>query len=224
LQLKGVVTGFALLAFLLAAQERAPDLCQISGSVVNSITGEALNRVELFAEPAGGDGAPASTVTDAKGNFTLLDLKAGQYRLSGRRNGFLYMYYGARRPGNKGTTITLVPGQQLTGLQFKLIPFAVIAGTVRETDGEPISGAKVILLRVKYRAEGPDLERAGEAQTDDLGQYRIPDLVGGKYYVRAVPGIGRDSNEEKAEDHGPKDLPREILAGAIYGGAPDLAS
>jgi hypothetical protein len=215
-----VVTRLALFAFLFSAQDRPPDLRQLSGSVVNSITAEPLNHVQLFADPVEG-GPPARTSTGAKGNFRLIDLKPGRYRLHGARNGYIEMYYGARRPDSKGTPITLAPGQRVEDVKFKLMPFAVIAGTVRESDGEPITGAYITLLRLYNRAEGPALERSANAETNDLGQFRITDLVPGRYFARASPSLS--SPDEKGEDHGPIDAPRETLVGVAYGGSQDLA-
>jgi Carboxypeptidase regulatory-like domain len=215
-----VVTRLVFFAFLLSAQDGPPDLCQLFGSVVNSITGEPLNHVRLFAEAVEG-GPTARTASDAKGNFTLIDLKPGRYRLHGARNGYIDMYYGARRPDSKGTPITLAPGQRLEDVKFKLMPFAVIAGTVRESDGEPISGASITLLRLYHQAEGSSLERAETAETDDLGQFRIPNLPPGTYFARASPSLS--SPDESGEDHGGKDTPRETLVGVTYGGSRDLA-
>jgi hypothetical protein len=188
--------------------------------VLNSVTGEPLNRVQLFADLMEG-GPAARTATDAKGNFTLIDLKPGQYRLHGTRNGYIDMYYGARRPDSKGTPITLAPGQRVAGVKFKLMPFAVIAGTVRESDGEPITFAWITLLRLYHRAEGSGLERSATAQTNDLGQFRIADLVPGEYFARASPSLS--SPDENVEDHGGENTPRETLVGAAYGGSRDFA-
>jgi hypothetical protein len=215
-----VMTRIFLLAFFLSAQDRPPDLCELSGSVVNSVTGEPLNHLQLFADPLEG-GPTARTATDAKGNFTLIDLKPGRYRLHGTRNGYIDMYYGARRPDSKGTPINLTPGQRMADVKFKLMPFAVIAGTVRESDGEPLTGAWITLLRLYHRAEGSSLERAETAQTDDLGQFRITDLAPGKYFARASPSLS--SPDESGEDHGGKDTPRETLVGITYGGSRHLA-
>jgi hypothetical protein len=63
--------------------------------------GEPLNCVQLLADPMEG-GPTARSATDAKGNFTLVDLKPGRYRLHGTRNGYIDMYYGARRADSKG--------------------------------------------------------------------------------------------------------------------------
>jgi len=61
-----------LLAFFLAAQDKPPEKCTLSGTVVSSVSGEPLNHVEVFAEPVSG-GTDATTTTDDKGNFTLVD-------------------------------------------------------------------------------------------------------------------------------------------------------
>jgi hypothetical protein len=128
-----------LLVFFLAAQDKPPEKCTLSGSVVSSAS----------AEPVGG-GTLAATTTDSKGNFTLVAVDPGQYKLKGRRNGYLDTYYGARRAGGAGTLIALEAGSEVKDVQVKLVPFAVLAGTVRETDGEPLAGARVAVFEGKH--------------------------------------------------------------------------
>ena len=91
----------------------------------------------------------------------MVNLAPGQYRLKGHRNGYLDAYYGARRPGRGGTVIVLEAGQELKDLQVKLAPFGVISGTVRDTDGEPMSGAEVVLYRQSYYGDRPSGSPAG---------------------------------------------------------------
>ena len=128
-----------LMALFAAAQNAFPEKCTISGTVIHALTGEPLHRVQILAE--GGSSTTPFTTTDAKGNFTLVDLNPGQYRLKGQRNGYLDTYYGSRRAEGKGVPISVEAGQEVKGLQFKLLPFGVIAGTIREADGEPLERA-----------------------------------------------------------------------------------
>jgi len=200
-----------LLFFLLwAPQEK----CVMSGTAVNAVTGEPLNKVRILAE--GNDdesGATPTTTSDAKGHFTLIDMKAGRYRLRGRRNGFLDSYYGARRAQGNGTPIVLEPGQQMTNLVLRLTPAGVIAGTVRDADGEPLSRITVTVHRVKYSDGRRRIVRVGGAYADDLGQYRIPDLPAGKYYVYADSKKAREFGQEGdpvTADHSAKDAPRTL--------------
>ena len=168
-----IVAFTLLLAFFLAAQDKPPQKCSLSGSVVNSASGEPLNRAEIFAEPVLG-GTVATTTTDAKGNFTLVNLDPGEYNLKGRRNGYLDSFYGARRAESKGTTIALDPGAEMKDIQLKLVPFAVLAGTVRETDGEPLAGARVAVFAATYEEGRRRLDQVDDTHTDDQGQYESP--------------------------------------------------
>jgi hypothetical protein len=40
-----------VLSFLFAAQGKAPEKCMLACTVVNSLTGEPLNKVQILAEP-----------------------------------------------------------------------------------------------------------------------------------------------------------------------------
>ncbi len=90
-------------------------------------TGAPLGKVELLAEENTGGIPPFSTFSDAKGNFAMVNLPAGQYRLKGHRNGHLDTLLRRRRPGRGGTVIVLEAGQELKDLQVKLAPFGVIS-------------------------------------------------------------------------------------------------
>src|SRR5580700_9047566 len=99
----------SLLVLLLAAQISLAQESSVSGVVTDWITGEPLSKVQVLAEASDGR-RPAGTTTDSKGNFSLVHLQSGEYRLKGVRNGYLETYYGARRADSKGTTLTLGPG------------------------------------------------------------------------------------------------------------------
>src|SRR5262249_29514383 len=150
--------------------------CVISGTVVNSATSEPLDKVEIEAEPSG-KGTPATATTDAQGRFTMPNLEPGQYRIKGRRNRFLDTYYGARRAESTGIPIALEPGQTLKALTFKLHPFGVIAGTIRDPEGEPLARMAVTALRVRFEDGRRKVSAVDSAYTDELGQYRITGLA-----------------------------------------------
>jgi protocatechuate 3,4-dioxygenase beta subunit len=216
----------ALLLILLVAQEVPVAEATLSGTAIDSISGAILTKVQIFAESVDGKSPAASTTTDEKGNFTLVRLAPGEYRLKATRNGYLDTYYGARRAESPGRVLTLAAGTEQKGLQLKLIPFAVIAGTVRDPEGEPVADAKVVLIGIGYQ-NGRRQLRATEdsATTDDLGQYRIPYVRPGSYYLRAGPWHGDPSNREKTVDHSPKGgPPREVLVPVFAPGVSDITS
>jgi len=83
------MTAVLAAALFLAQQAVTPEKCAISGTVVDFVTGMPLGKVSVIAEHAGGQATDASTITDAKGNFLMVDVEPGQYRLPARRNGYL---------------------------------------------------------------------------------------------------------------------------------------
>jgi len=216
---------FALL-LAAAAQDQPPQTCTLSGHAINSVTGAPLGKVEVLAEAADRDAPPASTTTDAKGNFTLVELPAGQYRLKGHRNGYVDTYYGARRAGSGGTVIALEAGQELKDAQIKLLPFGVIAGTVRDTDGEPMSGAAVMLFRQQYTETGHrEVHAEAETVTDDQGQYRVTDLEPGKYFIKAEARSLWDYGIRTPVDHSAKSAePPPALLPTVYPGTVEVTS
>jgi len=178
----------ALLAFLLASEDPAA----VSGKVVDAITGVPLAKVQLRLEPLGNAERRqhnSATVSDGKGEFSFAGVEPGLYRLTGTRTGYLRTAYGARRGDAPGTTIRLESGGKVEALAMRMHPFAVIAGTVRDREGERQSGARVRLYKRQfdphYNTRNPD--NVAEAYTDDLGQYRFADLQPGKYYLEAEP-------------------------------------
>jgi hypothetical protein len=176
-----------LFAFLLFATQEKQELCVVSGTVVDSLTGAPLAKAQVALEPAYGNGEVAQAASDDKGRFALAGVPPGRYILKGIRNGYLDTYYGARRAGSKGVELVLDAGQESTALDLKLVPYAVIAGAVRDTDGEPLAGARVALVGVTWRDGVRLVQSTGQyGSADDLGQYRIPYVKPGTYYVRAA--------------------------------------
>jgi protocatechuate 3,4-dioxygenase beta subunit len=215
-----------LLAFLLAAQDQPPKNGAISGSVANASTGAPLTKVEVLLETADNQSTFGATTTDAKGNFTLADIPPGRYRLKGSRNAYLDTYLGAHRPGANGTVINLEPGQELKDLQVKLFPFGVISGTVRDTDGEPLVGVNVKLFRQKFVRVGHRVFAAdATATTDDLGQYRVPNLEPGKYFVLANRPGDEDYGANAPADRSSKSAePPAVILPTLYPGTIDPAA
>lgn len=216
------MTSVLILALLLAQQTAPPEKATLSGTVVDSITGLPLGKASVIARHVSGQDPGASTTTDARGNFLLVDIDAGQYRLAVRRNGYLDTYFGAKQVGDGfGSTITLTSGQRLQGLQVKLMPFGVIAGTVRDADGEPVAGAAVEIYASSYQAGRRRIQSiSGPITTDDLGQYHMVAIPPGRYYASAR--MRRGYGDEVTVDHSAKSktLP-EIPVTTFYPGTLD---
>ncbi len=164
------------------------DKCSLEGHVVNGATGEPLRKVSVSAHKMQtADNSPGfGTVTDAAGNFAMPGLDPGRYLLRAGRNGFVNQQYGARRPGRGGTLLTLAPGQKMTELLFKLTPHSIVTGRVVDADAEPIAGAQIRLMQQQYARGKRELQNAGFAQTNDLGEYRIYGVAPGRYFLNVA--------------------------------------
>jgi 5-hydroxyisourate hydrolase-like protein (transthyretin family) len=180
-----------LVALLLVVQDVTPEKCVVSGVAVHAQTGDPLNKVQVTLEPVDSKDEKhrVSTVTDAKGLFELKQVEAGSYRLRGDRNGFM--------TGKYRSTLKFDAGQVLKDLKLKLTPYSVLAGTVRDNDGEPLVHAGVEVSRVTMEFGRPSVQHSDYVMTDDLGQFRIVGVHPGRYYVSAEPpdGVGSTGHD-----------------------------
>ena len=62
----------------------------------------------------------------------------------------------------------------------------VIAGRVIDPDGDPVQGAQINIMRMVSKAGKVSLTPQPGASTNDLGEYRAPNLPQGKYLVTAT--------------------------------------
>jgi hypothetical protein len=122
-------------------------------------------------------------ITDDSGRFEIKDLPPGRYDLSAKRLAFVTIAFGASRPEWPGTQLVLEAGQRLSDLTLRLAPGAVIAGTVRDANGEPAPDLEVHLAR--RTPAGGLFEQY--ARTDPKGAYRLYGLAAGHYIVSVRP-------------------------------------
>lgn len=179
--------------------------CLLEGRVVNSITGEPLMKVAISLWRTGGaDNERYETVSTAGGRFTIRDVEPGQYRLSANKRGY------ADGAAN-GTTVrarpvlSLDPGQHLNHFEVRMSPQAVITGRVLDDDGEPLPNVGVFLLRYSFRHGKQQLENCEQANTNDLGDYRMYGLSPGRYYLSAMPNdySGRHQQYDSGRGYAP---------------------
>jgi hypothetical protein len=212
-----------LSAFSLYAQQPAAvsEKCALAGTVFDAMTGTPLAKAEVVAQDPEHHKPGASTTTDTKGNFRIVDLDPAQYRIRASHNGYLDAYFGARKSFQSGTIITLTGGQTLEGFQVKLSPFGVIAGVVRDADGDPIDNASIVLYASRFSKGERKVEREDSTETNDLGEYRFAHLEPGRYYISAHP----EPHEERTIDHSPEsDGPRVFPTLTFYPDSPDSAA
>jgi hypothetical protein len=115
-----------------------------------------------------------------------LNVPPGEYRLQASRPGsYITAEYGQRKPDERGTPITIQPGQKITEIRLQLAPTSSISGRILDNDGEPLGRVEVQALRSMYRDGHRGLKSVQTVMTNDLGEYRLRLLPPGRYYVRA---------------------------------------
>src|SRR5438094_5802299 len=169
----------------------------IEGYVVRAGTNEPIARARVTVfRTAGPGGAPpqpqgppqtiAPVTTDSQGHFVLRDLDPGSYSLTAQRNGFARQAYGERAPGRPGAPLSIVTGQALKDVVFRLVPAGTVSGRVTDATGEPIAGITITIARFTYDPTGKrTFQMVNSARSDDRGEYRMYWITPGRYYVNA---------------------------------------
>jgi protocatechuate 3,4-dioxygenase beta subunit len=167
---------------LLAATAFAQDTGSVRGTVVSATTGEPLRKavVNLQSVPAKFDGRVLESMTDSSGTFAFDAVPAGNYVALARRNGYL-------ESGSKARGVTVQKDQSIADLVLKLTPQSVVTGKVVDEDGDPMQSVAVHLMREAYLRGRRTYNQTFSAQTNDLGEYRIPGLRPGRYLLMADP-------------------------------------
>jgi hypothetical protein len=204
------------------------DLCTIQGQVFNAATGDPVKKANLNLQRTDMtteyNSMPVSytTVTDASGKFAMKDIEAGKYRLLVNRNGFITTSYGARGPNRAGTTLTLLKGQHLSEITFRLTPHGIVTGRITDDEGEPLSYVSVQLLTWRYQQGRRQLSYGGGGgSTNDLGEYRIFGVPPGKYYLTATY---RNQSYGVAQDRSATPEPEDDYVPTYFPGTTDVST
>jgi protocatechuate 3,4-dioxygenase beta subunit len=196
-------TSAVVLAFVACAVVTAPQASPQTPAASAVIAGIVTSDDQL-AQPVrrvivtlSGTGMAASVqrVTDDGGRFAFEGLPAGRYTLTAEKPAYIKTFHGSRRPGRgPAMPLALADGQRLTDLAIRLARGAVIAGTVFDSNGNPLASGQVSALQaVVVNGERKLIDPvAGTrlATTDDRGRYRIFGLLPGEYTVRASGSSG----------------------------------
>jgi hypothetical protein len=151
---------------------------RIAGVVVDSVTGAPVPHAEVLILYGGED---TKAVAGDDGRFVFSGLTAAKYPLSATAHG--YVREGYQQHGAYTTGIAVGDGLDSEHLVFHLHRQAVITGRVTDEYGEPLRQAQIILLSFENGTGSRTPSDRGRTATDDLGEYRFPHLLPGKYYV-----------------------------------------
>lgn len=157
----------------------------LRGRVVSNDSGAAVRRAQVRI--SGPDIGTKTALTDAQGRFEFRDLPAGRFNVSASKSGFVTMQFGQNRPFEPGRPIELVDAQVMDKVDMALPRGSVLSGRVVDEFGEAVADADVVAMRMQFQNGKRRLTPSGRnAQTNDLGQFRIYGLPPGEYYVSAT--------------------------------------
>ena len=124
----------------------------------------------------------ARTKTDADGRFRLNVETEGRYQVVPFAPAYVL-----KNAQNADDEITVKPGQEISDVNFALVPGGVITGKVLTPDGRPAIAERIMLTPVVDRGQNvPALDLASAIlETDDRGVYRLFGLPPGRYLVSA---------------------------------------
>lgn len=150
---------------------------------ITAATGQPLHRVRITL--SGGTANPPTTVTDTRGQFELLNVPAGSYSITAVRAGYLTLQYGQRRPREAGRKLVVKDGETVGDIDMALPKGGVLMGRIDDELGEPMPGARVEAIELRYIRGRRVAVPARITTTNDVGEYRLSDLEPGIYQVRA---------------------------------------
>lgn len=159
-----------------SAMTDSPRPAAVAGRVVAAVGRTPLPRIRVHLV-AVHSGASTSVLTDAKGTFEFSNVPLGRYWLRAEGDRFEAAYFGQQSSGAPARSVVLRPGQPVTDATIVLREFGRIAGRVVNSHGEPVERATIGVASNDLRL----------AQTNDLGEFRVPRLQPGRYLVWAIP-------------------------------------
>jgi Carboxypeptidase regulatory-like domain len=172
----------------LAPRDAAPNAkgtAILRGRVLNT-EGRPLRRVQIRL---GGELIPEGRTasTNGLGRWEIRELPAGRFSLSASRAGYLPSQFGQKRYGEPGRPIELGDGETIENIDQTLTHNGVITGHVYDEAGEPLAGANVMPMQMRFfNGRKRLVPTRGRATTDDSGLYRLGGLDPGEYYVYAT--------------------------------------
>ena len=166
------------------SQQHAPSTggkFEVSGRVVNALTGEVLHNGSVQLIPTADRAEPLHYDLGTDGAFEFRGLVPGKYALAAQAANFPQQSF--EQHENFSTAIVVGPDKTSTGIVFRLRPEGAIAGRILDEHNEPVRNAQVLLFERSTDTGRKLVERRSQTMSDDQGQYHFNHLHAGMYYV-----------------------------------------
>lgn len=153
----------------------------VSGTVVNSVTGEPIARALVLA-------GIRIQVTTSDGAFEFTGIAQSRIAIQARKPG----YFGEQElhPGTPPNIALLDLAESNAPVLLKLIPQAVITGHVSDANGEALENVPVAITSTVIEDGRKQRREMGSGTTDEDGEFRLAGLRPGRYFLSAGPSLG----------------------------------
>ncbi len=160
----------------------------LEGRVIAADTGVPLRWATVRINGSGRTTASINrtAVTDRQGQYRFDDVVPGAYMIFASRPGFVQMRARQKHPLERVQMWT-VPSGATDRLDFALPRGGVISGRLTDESGEPLSGIRLMTLRVTHQPNGDRISPSTpmQSQSDDRGDFRVAGLSPGVYLLAA---------------------------------------
>ena len=156
---------------------------RVAGTVVSKTDGHPLARTRVTLRDTKHSQKFESRVTAEDGRFEFQSVPAGKYSLNGAKRGFVAAAYDQHEQFS--TAIVTGAGVATDALVLRLSPSALISGKILDESGDPVRHATVTLYSQDHSSGVDQIRQSRGAQTDDQGEYELPSLTPGTYFVSA---------------------------------------
>jgi protocatechuate 3,4-dioxygenase beta subunit len=181
-----------------ATSSLAPDVAARMADQITSLTesgiraGASQDAIDSAVDSlrrnlTAGTSRPVTALTDGSGQFSFRDLAPGRYTVRAELDGYFATPLNGAAPAALTKTINVQEGKTNPPEDLVMVKGSVIAGRIRDPNGQPISGMNVSAYRVTYTNGRKLWSVFVQKPTNDLGEYRIYYLFPGEYYVGVTP-------------------------------------
>jgi protocatechuate 3,4-dioxygenase beta subunit len=171
----------------------------LSGTVVNSITAEPVAHALVLVS------AINATFSDQNGQFSLEGLTEGSYQVQVSKPGYQSPWV------NGGEPEMIKVGPDGGSASLKLIPEGLITGQVVDESGDGLPRVQVQATCARVNDGRKQWQQCASAMTDEDGEFRLPHLTPGPYYLMAsqfpMPREAEGDSTEQRKGYRPVYLP-----------------
>lgn len=195
---------------------------RVAGIAVSKTDGHPLSGARIALANTKARQQPKSMTTSDDGKFEFTDVPPGKYSLSGAKRGFIPAGYDQH--DQYSTAIVTGAGLDTENLVLKLDPHSVIAGRVLDEVGEPVRDATINLYRDNHIEGVHQIQTFRGAQTNDLGEFEIANLIPGTYFMSASAQPWYAVHPQSGPERTPADFDRALDVAyplTYYGDATD---